>query len=1568
MPRVTGPITPTSVLDTYPTNDTRYGLGGLREVADHTARNAISTLRRREGMMVYTANDANYWRLLPSPWNNSDSDWIEVSAISAWGGVTGTLSDQTDLQTALDAKEDTANKGLAGGYPSLDVSGKVPAAQLPSYVDDVLEYADLASFPGTGTSGVIYVALDTNKTYRWSGSTYVEIVASAVNSVFGRIGGVVATVGDYTASLITNAPAGSLTGTTVQDALNELDAGKQPLDATLTALAGTTIAANKLVYGNGADSFATTDFSAFGRSLVDDADASAARTTLGAAPLNSPNFTGTPTAPTASSGANTTQIATTAFVAAGFQPLDIELSALAGLTSAADKLPYFTGSGTASVTTLSSWARTLLDDVDAPTARATLGVQGIAQAVIATVSSGFVADYYCDGTDDQVQIQAASNAVNAAGGGMVWVREGTYSINDSIIPKDNVWIHGSGMFSTIFAGTVNCITGIINGSTVTDCTLSDFKMDGTNMLSGSNIVTLKGINGQNWTRLRVENVYCYNTPASGFGSDFLIDSSFTNCIAENCGRQPNTGGHSGFGIGTGGFANESCQFVNCIAIGATYTGFLIEEQGINTFTNRDYQFQLTNCIATGNTHGFKIAGTPAVTMTNCKSYGNTEKGFYVIYFALRDIHDVKMIGCDSYENGTSGILWSNDNGEVSRNGEIIGGHVFNNGNWGIFSGGSTHLKVRDVYVFNNDWDGIKYYISDASGNVRKAVDISGNTVYNNGLNPSGAGTTHGIRIFAATGDIRGLSVKDNFIFDDQATPTQGFGVYASGSIYDADISGNQGDHLVKTGIYIDETDAVTTTGLRVNDNTMKNCGQGGTAFQNDGIRIIGSNASGFVDGAIFSGNRCYDDQVTKTQQYGLVLKSYIKNSLVTDNDFRGNAAGAINDGSDVSAGWTNQIVNNKGYNPTEPYANGTITGTTLTVNRANGDFQTMTLANNVTLTVTSGSQIGDRLVLMITQDGTGSRTITWPGNVSLTASSFVLSTSAGTTDTISFVWTGSTWRELSRSTARGESVTEGGTGKVSLTAYALLAGGTTSTGAMQQVSGLGSSGTVLTSNGASALPTWQSAPAPILSVGQKTANYTLTDSDDVIYATNSGITITLHDATTAKHKRYTIMNQSAGNISFATTSSQTVNGVTSGTIVPKQALVVDPDGTNWLIDSWYSPPTASYVTLGTDTTLTNERVLTGTANQIVITDNGAGGTVVLSTPQNIGTSSSPTFAGLTLSSALTVANGGSGAATLTGLLKGNGTSAFTAATAGTDYSAGTSALATGILKSTTTTGALSIAVAADFPTLNQNTTGSAATLTTARAIYGNNFDGSAALAQVIASTYGGTGNGFAKLTGPATSEKTFTLPNASATILTDNAAVTIAQGGTGQTTQTAAYNALSPTTTKGDIEVHNGTNVTRQAVGSNGQVLMADSAQTSGIKYADVAYTLQAFAASSNPADATTYFFGSRPTSAILTSGAITRIYIPRAGVVKAVYLYFSNSSTLGSNETSTVNFRLNNTTDTTISSAVTNDSVSTAFSNTALSITVAAGDYFEIKWVTPTWATNPLAVFPSAVVYIVPT
>lgn len=75
--------------------------------------------------------------------------------------------------------EVTSNKNTANGYAGLDSNGKISSTLLPSYVDDVLEYAGVVSFPATGETGVIYVDTVNNKTHRWTGSTYVEISQSA---------------------------------------------------------------------------------------------------------------------------------------------------------------------------------------------------------------------------------------------------------------------------------------------------------------------------------------------------------------------------------------------------------------------------------------------------------------------------------------------------------------------------------------------------------------------------------------------------------------------------------------------------------------------------------------------------------------------------------------------------------------------------------------------------------------------------------------------------------------------------------------------------------------------------------------------------------------------------------------------------------------------------------------------------------------------------------------------------------------------------------------------------------------------------------------------------------------------------------------------------------------------------------------------------------------------------------------------------------------------------------------------------------------------------------------------
>lgn len=82
----------------------------------------------------------------------------------------------TTITNSLNAFIST--KGQPGGLAELDSTGKVPAAQLPSYVDDVLEFSTKAQFPQIGETGKIYVAKDTNLTYRWTGTQYLEISQS----------------------------------------------------------------------------------------------------------------------------------------------------------------------------------------------------------------------------------------------------------------------------------------------------------------------------------------------------------------------------------------------------------------------------------------------------------------------------------------------------------------------------------------------------------------------------------------------------------------------------------------------------------------------------------------------------------------------------------------------------------------------------------------------------------------------------------------------------------------------------------------------------------------------------------------------------------------------------------------------------------------------------------------------------------------------------------------------------------------------------------------------------------------------------------------------------------------------------------------------------------------------------------------------------------------------------------------------------------------------------------------------------------------------------------------------
>jgi hypothetical protein len=121
------------------------------------------------------------------------------------------------------------------------------------------------------------------------------------------------------------------------------------------------------------------------------------------------------------------------------------------------------------------------------------------------------------------------------------------------------------------------------------------------------------------------------------------------------------------------------------------------------------------------------------------------------------------------------------------------------------------------------------------------------------------------------------------------------------------------------------------------------------------------------------------------------------------------------------------------------------------------------------------------------------------------------------------------------------------------------------------------------------------------------------------------------------------------------------------------------------------------------------------------------------------------------------------------------------------------------------------------------------------------------------------------------------------------------------------------------------------------------------------AYVLIAECTTFNPADSLNYYMGAWAGLSPTGSNSTRRIYISRAGIITNAYVETLNTGTAGTTEATTVYVRKNDTTDTLLTTITTNVSFNAAGANPTIS--VAVGDFVEIKLVTPAWATNPTAV-----------
>ena len=325
----------------------------------------------------------------------SEAGIVDGAAVSA----SDLNAEFNQLESAMDQGSGHSHDGTAGNAPKITNSGLANNAVATATIQDDAVTGDkidsvttitAASFVGnldadsatidslTITSGTAVTSIDTDlSTVSNSDDTlasakaikaYVDAQVDTADQLTELTDVIITSVADNEVLAYNNATSKWINQTATE-------AGLQPNDAGLTSIAGLTTAADKMIYTTGSDTYATTGLTQAGRAILDDANASAQRTTLGLA------------------------------IGTDVQAYDAGLNSIAGLTTAADKMIYTTAADTYATTSLSSFGRTLIDDANASAARTTLGL-GTAATTAST-------DYATS-----AQGTTADNALPKAGGTM----------------------------------------------------------------------------------------------------------------------------------------------------------------------------------------------------------------------------------------------------------------------------------------------------------------------------------------------------------------------------------------------------------------------------------------------------------------------------------------------------------------------------------------------------------------------------------------------------------------------------------------------------------------------------------------------------------------------------------------------------------------------------------------------------------------------------------------------------------------------------------------------------------------------------------------------------------------------------------------------------------------------------------------------------------------------------------------------------------------------------------------------------------------------------------------------
>lgn len=507
------------------------------------------------------------------------------------------------------------------------------------------------------------------------------------------------------------------------------------------------------------------------------------------------------------------------------------------------------------------------------------------------------------------------------------------------------------------------------------------------------------------------NLWGYGTTAASIGSDLIpiyhggqTKDITVSSLFENVARSYSVLNHGAVGDGS---TDDHSAFNATIALGnrilipdtplGYFIGGLVSPASNQNIEGNGYASLLTLGSGTGKT--MKLQSLSHVTLRDFRIDGTNlaTANAYGIFVDQSDditIDHVWVVNCNGFG------IFLNNSGVSSEHGKIrvINSYLTGNGNADVLGGGSTGATpiLSELIITGN------FIIQNVN---------SANTYYN------------AIDIVAQHKTVIANNVtQGNIILGGEAIPHQLVDVISNV------IGQAPGSSMARIAVLTSSLSgqAVDSTSINIIGNQI-NGGSGGGQILVQGQ----SSTSNRTRKVIIKGNNIIGGTTNIEECWGIDL-NYLANISVEgniiDGAFRGiyvNDVQTIDISNNTFINCTTPIVigstaptnmtghNNVGINPDVMYAQGNVTGIT-TFDRVNGIHQTATLTGNITITLASTFFNGELLTLELTQDGTGSRTATWPANFKKAGGSLILSTAAGATDTITMRWDSTNWVEVSR--------------------------------------------------------------------------------------------------------------------------------------------------------------------------------------------------------------------------------------------------------------------------------------------------------------------------------------------------------------------------------------------------------------------------------------------------------------------------------------------------------------------------------------------------------------------------